>query len=284
MPKIMVVDDEATITTQLEERLTHMGYKVIGTASNGRQAIEEAREKKPDIVLMDIVMPGKPDGIEAAAILKKELGIPVVFLTAYGNDRMIRKAKAVEPLGYLLKPYQENSLKAALEIALQNRDIIKQLQDSAAKTTDREATDSSVIKIDFATYINKIINRLIKAYKIDPGLIKINIDITIPELDLPTAIPCGIILSELLSNSFKHAFPRGQKGEVWVGLTRTGNAAYTLKIKDNGSGLPDQIDPLHPLSSGLQTACNLVEQLNGTLQLDRRDGTDYSISFPAAQV
>jgi len=231
---------------------------------------------------MDIVMPGKPDGIEAAAILKKELGIPVIFLTAYGDDRMIRKAKAVEPLGYLLKPYQENALKAALEIALQNRDIIRRLQDSAEASGARETepTKSSSIKIDFFAYINKIAQRLLETYKIDSELIRLHVDIMAPHLDLPTAIPCGIIISELLSNSLKYAFPQGEKGEIWIVFSRAGNKEYTLQIKDNGSGLPDKIDSRNSLSSGLQVTKNLVEQLNGTLQLDRQDGTDITISFP----
>lgn len=283
MPKIMVVDDEATITTQLEERLAHMGYDVVGTAANGREAVELARKKNPDIVLMDIVMPGSPDGIEAAAILKKELEIPVVFLTAYGNDQMIKKAKAVEPLGYLLKPYQENALKAALEIALQNRDIIRQLQGTADIIEEKEPAKKPILKINISAYINKIVHRLVKAYRIDPERIKLNIDIPIPYLDLPTAIPCGIIVSELLSNSFRHAFPSGGKGEVWVGFSQAENKEYTLRIKDNGTGLPEKIDPNNPLSSGLQATRNLVEQLNGTLQLDRWEGADFTICFPSGK-
>lgn len=133
MAKILVVDDEATITTQLEERLVVMGYEVAGCASSGAEAIALAREHRPDLILMDIVMPGPQDGIEAARIIGKELDIPVVFLTAYGDDHFIERAKDVGPYGYIIKPYQENALKAAVEIALYNRQILRCHKESEEK-------------------------------------------------------------------------------------------------------------------------------------------------------
>ncbi len=131
MAKVLIVDDEAAITTQLEERLAVMGYEVVGTASTGEEAVGLAREHAPDIILMDIVMPGELDGIEAARLIHREMDIPVVFLTAYGDDRFIERAKDVGPYGYIIKPYQENALKAAIEIALYNREVMRGLEDHA---------------------------------------------------------------------------------------------------------------------------------------------------------
>jgi CheY-like chemotaxis protein/DNA-binding PadR family transcriptional regulator len=118
MSKILVVDDEAIITMQLEERLTAMGYTVAGMAASGEEAIEKARRLLPDIVLMDIVMPGKMNGIEAAKIIGEELNLPVVFITSYADDAIIEKAKNARPYGYVLKPFNELEIKAAIEIAL----------------------------------------------------------------------------------------------------------------------------------------------------------------------
>jgi CheY-like chemotaxis protein/DNA-binding PadR family transcriptional regulator len=118
MSKILVVDDEAIITMQLEERLSAMGYTVSGMASSGEDAIEKARRLKPDLVLMDIVMPGKMNGIEATKIITKELDIPVVFVTAYADDAIIEKAKSARPYGYIVKPFNELEIKAAIEVAL----------------------------------------------------------------------------------------------------------------------------------------------------------------------
>jgi|WetSurMetagenome_2_1015567.scaffolds.fasta_scaffold00010_20 two-component system, response regulator PdtaR len=118
MSKILVVDDEAIITMQLEERLHAMGYTVAGMAASGEDAIEKARRLSPDLILMDIVMPGKLNGIEAAQAIISELDIPVVFVTSYADDAIIEKAKQVRPYGYIVKPFNELEIKAAIEVAL----------------------------------------------------------------------------------------------------------------------------------------------------------------------
>ena len=118
MSKILVVDDEAIITMQLEERLSAMGYTVAGMAASGEDAVDKARRFRPDLVLMDIVMPGKMNGIEAAKIVTQELDIPVVFVTSYADDKIIEQAKSVRPYGYIVKPFNELEIKAAIEVAL----------------------------------------------------------------------------------------------------------------------------------------------------------------------
>jgi CheY-like chemotaxis protein/DNA-binding PadR family transcriptional regulator len=118
MSKILVVEDEAIILLQLEEILNSTGYTVAGLAASGEDAIEKARRLKPDLVLMDIVMPGRLNGIEAAKIITGELDIPVVFVTSYADDTIIEKAKSVKPYGYIVKPFNELVLKATIEVAL----------------------------------------------------------------------------------------------------------------------------------------------------------------------
>jgi CheY-like chemotaxis protein/DNA-binding PadR family transcriptional regulator len=118
MSKILVVDDEAIISMQLEERLHAMGYTVVGMAASGEDAIDKARRLSPDLILMDIVMPGRLNGIEAAQAIIGELDIPVVFVTSYADDAIIEKAKQVRPYGYIVKPFNELEIKAAIEVAL----------------------------------------------------------------------------------------------------------------------------------------------------------------------
>jgi two-component system cell cycle sensor histidine kinase/response regulator CckA len=129
MNKLMVVDDERIIAAQLEERLSMMGFEIVGIASSGDDAVNVARESRPDLVLMDIVMPGKLDGIQASEIIKGEMNIPVIFLTAYADDTLIEKAKLIEPYGYIVKPFQENELKAAIEVALYKNEKEQQVQE-----------------------------------------------------------------------------------------------------------------------------------------------------------
>jgi len=455
----MVVDDEATITTHLEERLGHMGYKVVGRSSSGESAVEMARRLKPDLILMDIVMPGKLDGIEASQVIREELDIPVVFLTAYGDDQFIKRAKTVEPLGYIVKPFQDNALKAAIEIALYNNDVRRRLRDSeelwhslvkeiqegiiladqasniffwnrgaenifkySAKEatgkplafllpeairesyqkeinqlitsgrsslagkriesvglrkdwskfplefyltswklkdqlflicivrdiTDLKRTEDGIKaslkekemlldelqtqvknnleviynllklqfdylenrkalaaskksadyakfvalmkeklyqtkpigRIDFANYMRNMASRLFGAYGISPKDIKLKINIEEIILDIQTATACGLIASELLSNAVKYAFPEEKRGEVDIDFHRDKENRYAMVIKDNGVGFPKDLNFRRPGSIGLQIVNDLVSQLKGTLQLDRRGGTKFKLTFP----
>ena len=130
MHKIMVVDDEAVIACQMEEYLRSVGYNVVGQTFSGQASIDMARGFMPDLILMDIVMPGELDGIDAARIIKEELDIPVIFVTAYDKDEFIERAKAVEPLGYIVKPLQMGAIKAAIEIALHKRAAEEQIKRS----------------------------------------------------------------------------------------------------------------------------------------------------------
>jgi CheY-like chemotaxis protein/DNA-binding PadR family transcriptional regulator len=127
MSKILIVDDEGLIAMRLEERLSTMGYIVVGMAASGEDAIDKARITRPDLVLMDIVMPGRMNGIDAAKIISDELDIPVVFISAYADDEIIKKVKSVRPYGYIVKPFIELEIKAAIEIALFRKSEEKEL-------------------------------------------------------------------------------------------------------------------------------------------------------------
>ena len=133
MSKVLVVDDEAIITMQLEERLHAMGYTVAGMAASGEDAIEKARRLTPDLVLMDIVMPGKLNGIDAARVIAGELDIPVVFVTSYADDTIIEKAKQVGPYGYIVKPFNELEIKAAIEVALFRKNAEREMRKASLK-------------------------------------------------------------------------------------------------------------------------------------------------------
>ena len=142
-PKIVVVDDERLITAQLEEQLTSMGYKVVGVGSSGEEAIKLAMELKPDLILMDIVMPnGKIDGIKAAKKIKTEFDIPVIFITAYGGGKIINEVKDVEPFGFIIKPFQESELKVIIEMALYRKEMERELKASEEKY--RSVVDTAI--------------------------------------------------------------------------------------------------------------------------------------------
>jgi len=101
--KILVTEDESIVRKDIVTRLGRLGYNVVGTADTGLGAIESARENEPELALMDIMLKGDMTGIEAAAEIKTFLDIPIIFLTAYSDDKTLAKAKITEPHGYLLK-------------------------------------------------------------------------------------------------------------------------------------------------------------------------------------
>jgi len=115
--RIIIADDESIVRADLKEMLNNLGYLVVGDAGDGESAVNLARELKPDVVLMDIRMPNM-DGIDAAKILTEEQIAPVVLLTAYGQKELVDRAKEAGVVGYLVKPFRENDLMPAIEIAL----------------------------------------------------------------------------------------------------------------------------------------------------------------------
>ena len=118
MKRILVVEDEAVIALRLQHRLASMGYEVIAVSYSGEDSLEKARNLRPDLVLMDISLPGDIDGIDAARIMKSELDIPIIFLTAYTKDQVVDRTNPAEPCGYLVKPIRDRELKTAVETAL----------------------------------------------------------------------------------------------------------------------------------------------------------------------
>jgi len=126
----MIVEDEAVIALRLQQRLTEMGYDVAGIVYSGEEAVEKARSLTPGLILMDIMIPGKLDGIAAAEIIKAELDIPVVFLTAFSEDKIIERARKVVPYGYILKPFHDREIKAAIEVALYKKETERALKKS----------------------------------------------------------------------------------------------------------------------------------------------------------
>lgn len=116
--KILIVEDEGLIAMDLKSRLQNLGYDVPHIALSGEEAVKKAREIQPDLVIMDIKLSGDMDGIEAADIIRVSCDIPIIFLTAFLDEALLRRAKIIEPYGYVLKPFDERELHINIEIAL----------------------------------------------------------------------------------------------------------------------------------------------------------------------
>ncbi len=120
MPKInvLVVEDESIVSKDIQHSLKKLGYNVVGAASTGEKAIDLVGTENPDIILMDIMLKGDINGIEAAEVIKSSYAIPIIFLTAYADESTLSKAKITEPYGYILKPFKEIDLHTTIEMAI----------------------------------------------------------------------------------------------------------------------------------------------------------------------
>ncbi len=127
---ILIVEDEAVVAMDIKKTLKSLGYHVPCIAFSGEQAVEMARREKPGLVLMDILLRGKMDGIQAAEEIRKDLSIPVIYLTAYADKEKLQRAKATQPFGYILKPFESRELHAAIEIALCKHRAEERLKES----------------------------------------------------------------------------------------------------------------------------------------------------------
>ncbi|MBK8612531.1 MAG: response regulator [Flavobacteriales bacterium] len=143
---VLVVEDESIVSKDIQHSLKKLGYNVVGAAATGEQAVKLAVETQPDIILMDIMLKGEMNGIEAATQIRSETNIPVIFLTAYADESTLNKAKVTQPYGYIIKPFKEIDIHTSIEMALykhkkeaevlKERDLLFNLVEGQGATKD----------------------------------------------------------------------------------------------------------------------------------------------------
>lgn len=156
--RILIVEDEQITAADIDDILRHLGYSVSGIVSSGNEAVKKAEETRPDLILMDIRIKGDMDGVEAAREIRRRFDIPVIYLTAHADSETLARAKLAEPLGYVVKPFQEAELRAGIEMALHKSKV-----DALAKEREQRLSETlramgeGVISIDGMgriTYMN----------------------------------------------------------------------------------------------------------------------------------
>jgi CheY-like chemotaxis protein len=133
--QILVVDDERLIAAAVQEMLKLLGHSVAGIAVSGEEAIQKAASMRPDLVLMDIRLKGEMDGIEAAAAIRAEYGIPIVFLTAHADAAVRERAEATDPYGYIVKPFKVADIRAAIEGVIHRLNIEQKVRSEPSLAT-----------------------------------------------------------------------------------------------------------------------------------------------------
>jgi PAS domain S-box-containing protein len=162
-----------------------------------------------------------------------------------------------------------------------SQDIFKESQNRArsmALIHERLYQSTDLKRIDFGEYISSLATELFHTYEADPGFIKLNINVEDVLLDINTAIPLGLIVNELITNSLTHAFPEGKRGKINVNF-HLKDDHYEFTVKDNGIGFSEDLDFQNTDSLGLQMVTSLTDQIDGEIELDRNNGTEFKITF-----
>lgn len=154
--RILIVEDEAIAAENIAGRLRQQGYDVVGIVDSGTEAIKEASIIKPDLILMDIMLKGELDGIAAAVEISKRSPIAVVFMTAFGDESTLQRAKIAEPFGYLIKPFKSHELRATVEIALRKQEADMRLQEALEKEEQlrHQAESLNNLKSEFVSILS----------------------------------------------------------------------------------------------------------------------------------
>jgi CheY-like chemotaxis protein len=126
VPRALIFEDETLIAEELVERLERFGFSVIAAVDSAEEGIPIATSQRPDLILMDVRLKGKKDGVQAAAEIRQEVDIPVIFLTAYSDRNTLERAKQTNPYGFVLKPFHERELQVTIELALHRHAMERQ--------------------------------------------------------------------------------------------------------------------------------------------------------------
>ena len=349
---ILLVDDEATTRMMLRAAMENEGFRVV-EARNGLECIDLYKKERPDIVLLDAVMP-EMDGFSCCAALQDlsdkqsvELeaeGPPILIITCLEDSQSVEQAFAAGATDYVTKPIhwallrhrvrglrdsikhrqaeaeirrslkeKEALLKEVHHRVKNNLQIISSLLSLQAGTiADLDALgclresqnrvrlmamiheklyqSDDLGKIDLADYIQDLSSYVTNSYGIDSNRVRLSIDINNIFLQTDTAVSCGLIINELISNSLKYAFPElkdsstasqiGTDKEKTIEIVAkpTGSGYFFVTYKDNGIGLPEELDIENVTTLGLQLVSTLTEQLGGLLAIQKGKPTEFNLT------
>lgn len=161
--KILIVEDETIIAMELSHRLKRGGYDVVAAVTSGEEAIKNAAELAPDLILMDIHINGSLDGVETAEIINSTQDIPIIYLTAFSDDKTLERAKLTEPYGFLIKPFEERVLETTIEVALYKHTVeLRQRENELWLDATLKNINDGIITTDIDGNINFVNNAAIE--------------------------------------------------------------------------------------------------------------------------
>ena len=175
-------------------------------------------------------------------------------------------------LGLNARKLEDEDLKAMV------RDMRHRIQ-SLSLVHDKLYRSGNLAAVDIGDYFKTLIQQLVGSFALDSNLVKVKINIDQVYFSLDVAVPCALIVNELITNALKHAFPEGKKGEIRVSIKSTGSNSYFMEVGDNGIGLPEHVDPDDEDILGLRIVKVLASQLDAEMEIVRTAGTAFRFAF-----
>jgi len=243
-----------------------------GTPFLGSVCAVTVRDERGMIRYFDGIVEDITERKEAEEKLKTSLAEKEVLLREI-HHRVKNNLQIISSLLNLQSRHIED--KPALDMFQESRNRIR----SMALVHEKLYRSDDLAKVDFCEYIRSLGRHLIMSYGINSTAIHLDVSVRDVFLDINTSIPCGLIINELISNSLKHAFSGREQGKIHVVLRPEKNGKYKLVVSDDGVGLPKGLDVTQTESLGLQLVTMLVEQLQGTLNINNNKGTSFEIVF-----
>jgi two-component sensor histidine kinase len=203
-----------------------------------------------------------------AALQEKEVLLAEVYHRIKNNLQIISSL-----LDLQAETVADPQVRALFEDSQQRIQAVALLHESLSQT-------KNMARIPAAQYVNRLSTQVFQAYAPPGDRVTLKIQADPIWIDVRNAVPCGLLVNELLSNSLKYAFPGDQGGEITITLRATSEGQMVLIVRDTGVGFPASLDFRHTDSLGLQLVCLLTEQLGGTIELDRASGTQWTLGIP----
>jgi len=264
--QILIVEDEAIVSMDLRYKLESLGYTVPAEAKSGEDAVAAASQLHPDLVLMDIRLSGEMDGIDAAALIRDQFNVPVVYLTAYADEDTLGRAKTTEPFGYLLKPVDPRALQSVVEVAIYKHQIESWLKENERwqfavlrSTSDAMVTSDRDGKVNWMNPTAETLLRLTRTQALGKEL---------AELFTITGQPASAhpVMIALLENA---AVPLTEDACLVVGegnvVPISGSAA---PIRDDGDNLTGVVLSFRDISERKKSERDLAEALDKARESD----------------
>ena len=246
--KILIVDDEILIALEIKAQLEKLDYDIVGIASNGNEAVQETIEKNPDLILMDIVLKGDIDGIDAAEIIHTHLDIPIIYITAYFDEETIERARTTNPYAYIIKPFKSSELNANIQMALHKYHFDNKNEDNESSQyitaiipayNEQVSIGSMVLKTQM--YVNRVI-------VVDDG----SVDKTSEIAKLAGA------------ETFKHDTNKGKGKALETGFKEAEGAEIVVTLDADGQHKANEIPKLiKPILNGEADVVNGSRYMNG---------------------